>query len=196
MSKALRNKSSLNLISEDEVRCMRKVVDDSANLRDQSLFAMLISGLESHRFLGAKASEIKDIATRNRFKAVTIKGGLPLAGDEAGILERYVEALKLSPDDYLFPSEHDPKRPLSSGELLRIFKSWEAKAQLPPAKRSPRALNNFYLVQFILESSEQPSLSDLITAQIGHKSPFVTAHYVTLLSNRRVNSRQGSTLED
>lgn len=40
-------------MSEDEVKCMRKVVDDSANLRDQSLFAMLVSGLESHRFLGA-----------------------------------------------------------------------------------------------------------------------------------------------
>ncbi|WP_448632253.1 MULTISPECIES: hypothetical protein [Pseudomonas fluorescens group] len=196
MSKALRNKSSLNLMREDEVKHMRKVVDDSANLRDQSLFEMLASGLSSHLFLGAKVSEIKDIATRNRLKAVTIKGGLPLAGDKAGILERYVRAEKLSPDDYLFPSANDPRRPLSSRELLRIFKSWEAKAQLPPAKRSPRALNNFYLVQFMLESSEQPSLSDLITAQTGHKSPFMTAHYATLLSNRRLSSRQGNTLED
>ncbi|MDR9862931.1 hypothetical protein [Pseudomonas baetica] len=196
MSKALRNKSSLNLMSEDEVQCMRKVVDDSANLRDQSLFAMLVSGLQERRFLGAKVSEIEDIATRNRLKAVTINGGLPLAGDETGILDRYVKVEKLSPDDYLFPSEHDPKRPMSSGELSRIFKSWEEKAQLPPAKRSPRALYDFYLVQFMLESSEQPSLSDLITAQAGHKSPFITAHYVTLLSNQRLSSKEDGTLED
>lgn len=187
MSKELRNKSSLNSMNKDEVKCIRKVVDDSANLRDQSLFAMLVSGLQEHSFLGAKASEIKDIATRNRLKAVTIKGGLPLAGDEVGILERYVGAEKLSPDDYVFPSEHDSKRPMSSRELLRIFKSWEEKAQLPPAKRSPRALNDFYLMQLILESSKQPSLSDLITAQTGHKSLFMTEHYVQLVSRQRLS---------
>jgi integrase len=157
---------------------------------------MLVSGLQENRFLGAKVSEIKDIATRNRLKAVTIKSGLPLAGDEAGIVERYVGAEKLSPDDYLFPSEHYPKRPMSSRELLRIFKSWEEKAQLPPAKRSPRALNDFYLRQVILESSKQPSLSDLITAQTGHKSPFMTEHYLHPVSKRSLSSKEDGTLED
>jgi integrase len=196
MSKTLRKKSSVNLMSEDEVKCIGKVVNDSANLRDQSLFAMLVSGLQEHIFLGAKASEIEDIATRNRLKAVTIKGGLPLYGDEAGILERYVGAEKLSPNDYLFPSEHDPERPMSSRELLRIFKSWEDKAQLPPAQRRPRALNDFYLIQLMLKSSEQPSLSDLITAQSGHKSPFMTEHYVQLVSKQRLSSKEDGTLED
>lgn len=67
---------------------------------------------------------------------------------------------------------------------------------VPPAQHMPHALNDFYLMQLILKSLKQPSLSDLITVQTGHKSPFMTQRYVQLVSKDRLSSKEDGTLED
>ena len=170
--------STLRSISDDEINGMRRVVEHSANLRDQCIFAMLESGIRGHVFLGAKVSEVKDLAVESPLTTMVMKSGLPLFANQAQVFKRYVSYRNLSPDDYLFPSSRDPKRPMSSRELLMIFRSWEEKAQLPPAQRTPRSLRTAFFKQFMLDVSPRPSASDLIKMQMGHTPPLMTDHYI------------------
>jgi len=170
--------SPLRSMSQDEINGMRRVVEGSANLRDQCIFAMLESGIRGHNFLGAKVSEVTDLAVGSPSPAAAMKSGLPLVGNNAEVFKRYVSSRNLSPDDYLFPSNLDPKHPMSSRELLMIFRSWEKKAQLPPVRRTPHSLRKSFVRQLIADASSQPPASDLIKSQMGHTSTWMTDHYI------------------
>jgi len=170
--------SPLRSMSQDEINGMRRVVEDSADLRDQCIFAMLKSGIRGNVFLGAKVSEVTDLAVESPSPAAAMKSGLALLANNAEVFKRYVTSRNLSPDDYLFPSNLDPKRPMSSRESLMVFRSWEEKAQLPAAQRTPHSLRTAFVKQLMLDVSSPPSASDLIKAQMGHTSPLMTDHYV------------------
>lgn len=170
--------SPLRSMSKDEVDGIRRVVEDSFNLRDQCIFAMLESGIRGHEFLAARVSEVTDLAIESPFTVVVIKSGLPLFAKRGEVFKQYIRSQHLSPGDYLFPSKLDPKHPMSSRELLLIFRSWEEKAQLPPAQRTPRSLGDDVVKRLMLDATLQPSPSELIKAQIGHLSCWMTHHYV------------------
>jgi len=174
--------SPLKTISQDEVDAIKRAVERSGNLRDLSIFSMLEWGLRGHAFLGTKVSQIGNIAPLP-LNVMIIQSKSPTLVGTADVIGRYIASENLSPGDYLFPSKSDPKKPMSSRELLQIFRSWEKDAPLPHAQRKLQSLRNAFVDRYMLKGSLPLSSLDLVTKQTGHNAQRTTSHYMVLDDN-------------
>jgi len=174
--------SPLKTISQDEVDAIKRAVERSGNLRDQSIFSMLESGLRGHVFLRTKVSQIGNIDPMP-LNVMIIQSKSPTLVGKADVIGRYIASENLSPEDYLFPSKSDPKKPMSSRELLQIFRSWEKDAPLPYAQRTLQSLRNAFVVRYSLKAPLPLSPLDLVTKQTGHNTLRMTRHYMVLDDN-------------
>jgi len=169
----------VNMISQEAIQAIREILERSGSLRDQSLYVMMQTGLRSQVILSTKARF--EPALNDRGIIQTLKAPV-LISQGAEVIGRYIEAEKLKSDDYLFPSDSDPKRPMTSQELGKVFASWILKAQLAGGKFTPHNVRTFSIAHAINTSELSPSHAintSELSLSTGHISRAMTQHYVT-----------------
>lgn len=163
---------SKRLVSQDQLRELHEFVHRTGSLRDQCLLTMLQLGFRPHEILSAKAEPDSHLEMVCRVN--TKEGKTRIISDKTGTVQRYIQAYKLGPEDYLFPCAADPTRPMLSKQLMKLFSSW--LAELGFEKFTPYQLRMAHTIQ-LMETS-QPDSIDAIRASLGHSSPYSTMHYM------------------
>lgn len=161
-------------ISQEEIDALRKAVERSGSLRDQSIFLLLESGLRGNVILSTQVPHVSNVETGPHQFTILNSKSRPVAAT-ADTIGKHIDSAGLAPGDYLLPSKNDPATPISAHELLQIFRSWEKDAQLPPPQRSPRSLRNEATHKLMIKGSP-PSLLDQIATRMGHLSTITTGH--------------------
>lgn len=172
---------TIKLISQDQLRELHEFVHRTGSLRDQCLLTMLQLGFRPHEIVSAKAEP--DDHHEIVFRAKTKADKTRIAIDHTGTLQRYTQANKLGPGDYLFPCTEDPTRPMTSKQFMKIFSSW--LVQLNFEKFTPYQLRMAYIIR-LMETRRLDSI-DTIRASVGHSSPINTMHDV--VSSLRTKDR-------
>ncbi|PHN17148.1 hypothetical protein [Pseudomonas sp. ICMP 561] len=127
--------STWRQVNLEYLEAIRTIVERSENLRDQSIFAMLKSGLRTGIILSTKISDNTfggGACTQVTYEFESTKPWPLTFKGNAGVVERYIASASLSVGDYLFPSKYDPKQPMSESELLQALQSWTKEAQISP----------------------------------------------------------------
>ncbi|RXU69794.1 hypothetical protein CW358_03785 [Pseudomonas protegens] len=162
---------------------IKQIVENSGNLRDQSLFALLETGLRRDVILGTKVSQVVSLDTyipSTTEMTVEIKKARSLMPPaNTAVIEKYISAENLSADDYLFPS-NDRTQPISTTQLLRIFRSWERQAQLPHSTLTPHALRLAAVARLAASTPTPRPGMERIADQLGHSSSSMIEQYVSL----------------
>lgn len=175
IKKAPRLVSPRRTFSPHELEAVRRVVQASGNLRDQSLFALIETGLRSHMFLSAKANLEKLDDSNPGFLILIDKQRHTVVPQNTNVLERYIRSEKLKTDGYLFPSSKAPNEPMSAREFSEIVKGWTSKVisdGLQPTAYSIRA------AVIELSLGKLPAY-DQLPKQVGHLESVMTQHYLT-----------------
>ncbi|POD71177.1 hypothetical protein BKM17_23065 [Pseudomonas syringae group genomosp. 3] len=179
------------LISPEEIAALRKAVERSGSLRDQSIFSLLESGLRGHVILSTQVPHVSNVKSSPHQFTILNSKSRPVAAT-AETIGKYINSAGLAPGGYLFPSKNDPAKPMSAHELLQIFRSWEEDAQLRPPQRSPRCMRNAAIDKLMIKSSS-PWSPDQVAKQAGHLSSLTTGHYVFPSESDPKNARTGKT---
>ncbi|MGH8379522.1 tyrosine-type recombinase/integrase [Pseudomonas sp.] len=165
------------------IDAIKQVVENSGNLRDQSLFALLEMGLRGQVILDTKVSQvaIRDTPMPSSVEMTVeiTKAKSPLPLGNTAVIARYISTENLSADDYLFPSD-DRTQPISAAQLLQTFQSWERRAQLPSKKLTPNSLRAvFFGTTPAFRFHGYPGFEQ-IADQLGHSSIYMTEQYAPL----------------
>ncbi|EXF94166.1 hypothetical protein HK44_010500 [Pseudomonas fluorescens HK44] len=162
---------------------IKQIVENSGNLRDRSLFTLLETGLRRDVILGAKVSQVVSLDTympSSKEMSIEItKTKPPQPLGNTAVIEKYISAENLSADDYLFPG-NDRTQPMSTAQLLRIYRSWERQAQLPRSTLTPHALR-LATVARLAASTPTPHFGiERFADQLGHCSSSMAEQYASL----------------
>ena len=166
-----------------DIDAIKQIVENSGSLRDRSLFALLEKGLRMGAILDAKVSQAVSLDTyRFSSKEMPIeitkaKPPQPLA--YTAVIEKYISAENLSADDYLFPG-NDPTHPMSTTQVLQIFRSWELQAQLPRSTLTPSTLRLAAVARLVASTSTRSPVFERVADQLNHSSCSTTKHYASL----------------
>ena len=162
---------------------IKQMVENSGSLRDRSLFALLETGLRRDAILGAKVSQVVSLDTympSSKEMSIEItKAKPPLPLGNTAVIEKYISAENLSADDYLFPG-NDRTQPMSTAQLLRIYRSWERQAQLPRSTLTPHSLRLATVVRLATSTPTPHPGIEQIADQLGHSSISMAEQYVSL----------------
>jgi hypothetical protein len=178
-------------ISQEESDALRKAVERSGSLRDQSIFSLLESGLRGNVILSTQVPHVSNFETGPHQFTILHSKSRPVAAT-ADTIGKYIGSAGLAPGDYLFPSKNDPATPMSARELSQIFRSWVKDAQLPPPQRFPRGMRNAAIDKLMIKDSSARSLVQA-AKQAGHLSLFTTDHYVVPSESDPTSARRGKT---
>lgn len=174
----------VKLIDEKGLKFLWKVVQRRGNLRDQSLFAMLLQGIRSCDLKLATPQDFSDfksgVLMRVRFaKAPSIQRAALLSGNFGHVVGRYIKEAGLSVNDYLFPSKENASVPMSSREMSMIIGSYLREALTDPTQRSVYRIRQSVIANTM--KAKTLSLSNLM----GHLSPKTTLDYISGLKNKQ-----------
>ncbi|WP_329604185.1 tyrosine-type recombinase/integrase [Pseudomonas putida] len=162
---------------------MKQIVENSGSLRDRSLFALLETGLRRDIIIGAKVSQVVSLdsymPSSEDMSVEITKSNPPLPLWNTAVIEKYISAENLSADDYLFPS-NDRTQPMSTAQLLRMFRSWERQAQLPRSTLTPNTLRLAAAARLAASTSTPRPGIERIADQLGYSSSSMAQQYVTL----------------
>lgn len=173
----------VKLIDEKGLKFLWEVVQRRGNLRDQSLFALLLHGLRSRELKHAKPHDFSDFKSgllmRVRFaKAPSIQGAVLLSDNFGHVVGRYIKEAGLSVNDYLFPSKEDSSVPISSQEMSRIIGSYLREALTDPVQRSVYRIRQSVIANTMKASTL--SVSNLME----HFSPKTILDYISDLKKK------------
>lgn len=162
---------------------IKQMVENSGSLRDRSLFALLETGLRGDAILGAKVSQVVSLDTympsSKEMSIELTKAKPPLPLGYTAVIEKYISAENLSADDYLFPG-NDRTQPMSTAQLLRIYRSWERQAQLPRSTLTPHSLRLATVARLATSTPTPHPGIEQIADQLGHSSISMAEQYVSL----------------
>ncbi|HDS1694727.1 hypothetical protein [Pseudomonas putida] len=136
------------LLTTDQLSRINSSVAESGCLRDQALLSLINSGLRPALFLPIKVRhithetnddqkiEIELKKARNSYisNRTTIKDG--------STIYEHIQASRLSHDEYLFASDKDANKPMTSAMLSQICTNWARAAGVEP--RLGRASTIYY----------------------------------------------------
>ncbi|WP_422422170.1 hypothetical protein [Pseudomonas sp. GZD-222] len=129
--------------SSDQLRRIAGFVAASGSMRDHALLIFLMSGLRPLEFLPCKVDQIKRFTAGEpmieiqAFRASTSRALFAMPNS----IHQYIQASKLSSEDYLFASDRDSKSPMTIVELRRIFACWARGAGIEPNLVVPKKSN-------------------------------------------------------
>lgn len=164
---------STRVMSQEELVSLKRVIQQKDNLRDEALFALLLSGMRSIEIVEAKVARfnfphtsISWLAQKSRTPGEKVKSIAP-----AGAVARYIRGAGLSVGDYLFPSKNAPKAPMTDRELRKIFHSWLVAAQIERTRVSIHSVRLSVAVLAAMAGTPTPRIL------AGHYSPDIPRYY-------------------
>jgi len=164
---------STRVMSREELVSLKRVLQQKDNLRDQALFALLLSGLRPIEIVEVKVADFNSPSTSISWLAKkTRTAGKRLKSCAASdLVGRYIQGVGLSDGDYLFPLKNDPRIPMSDRELRKIFHSWLVAAQIERTRTSIHSVR--LTVAAFAGMAETPTLRNLFD----HQSPDILRFY-------------------
>lgn len=170
-----------------------EAVQSAGDLRDQCLLALLLTSRRLNEIRGIRVCDFseKDGVTSFRFertRSTPQYAHAQVPSVFVNIVRSHIFKSNLSQDDYLFHSPKDASKPMSEPMMRKLITSYFQAAG--GAFKSPSELRSAAVANFLKFNYTE------ISRQTGHKSPFMTAHYVTLMSKQRLSSEEDGTPED
>jgi hypothetical protein len=164
---------STRVMSQEELVSLAHVIKEKNNLRDEALFALLLSGMRSVEITEVKVDRLNSPYTSISWlpQKSRIPGGKAKSISPAGALARYIRGAGLSVGDYLFPSKNDPKSPMTNRELRKIFHSWLIAAQIEGNRASIHSVRLSVAVLAAMAGTPTPGILS------GHYSPDILRYY-------------------
>jgi hypothetical protein len=162
--------------SQSDLDAIKKVIESSGNLRDQSIFELFEMALRGHEIAGLKVLQNPDLHSNTPFSLEinTVKPPLPVPN--GGVIERYITWENLTADDYLFPSKNDRNQPMATARLLEACRAWQANAGLSPGNITPASVRAGLLHRSLYGSTDL-SKGKIIPHQLGHDTTAMSDHY-------------------
>jgi integrase len=153
-----------------------EAVQSAGVLRDQCLFALLLTGRRVNEIRDSRVCDFseKDGVTSFRFertKSTNQYAHAHVPSVFVNIVMNHVLKSNLSQDDYLFHSPRDPSKPMSEFMMRKVITSYFQAAGV--AFKSPHELRPAVVVNFLKFNLTE------ISQQMGHSSLSTTLYYIS-----------------
>lgn len=161
---SIQRTSQVPPLTAEHLRSVERVIDASGNLRDQALFACMLAGVRRAELVSARVQGGNAVYRR---KLTDLNAHEPLPSSCGAAVDQYLKGSSVSEGGYLFPSTHDPKKPMSPITLTKICASWADKAGIEAGLLTPHSVRM---------AGQDPAIK--VALWLGHTSQISTRAYI------------------